>query len=62
MRSLADRTDAAGRKNHRLSRFEQSETAKVLSLDVLDHQHVNNAQTMANVYVAIAAFRIPFGH
>jgi hypothetical protein len=48
--------DAAGRKNKRLADFEESETAKILSLDILDDQHVTNARAMANVYVAIAAF------
>jgi len=48
--------DAAGRKNRRLADFEETETAKMLSLDVLDDQHVTNARAMANVYVAIAAF------
>lgn len=48
--------DAAGRKSKRLAHFEESETARVLSLDILDDQHVTNARAMANVYVAIAAF------
>jgi Swt1-like HEPN len=48
--------DAAGRRNRRLVEFESEETAKVLSLDVLDADHVASAQAMANVYVAIAAF------
>lgn len=48
--------DNAGRKNKRLTEFESIETAKVLSLDLLDEHHVNNAFAMANVYVAIAAF------
>ena len=48
--------DAAGRRNRRLAEFESTETARVLSLDLLDDQHVDNARAMANVYVAIAAF------
>ena len=48
--------DAAGRRNRRLAEFESQETARILSLDVLDGEHVTNAQAMANVYVAIAAF------
>jgi hypothetical protein len=48
--------DAAGRKSKRLSEFEESETARLLSLDILDDQHITNARAMANVYVAIAAF------
>lgn len=48
--------DAAGRRNKRLTQFEGAETARVLSLDLLDDQHVSNAQAMANVYIAIAAF------
>jgi hypothetical protein len=48
--------DAVGRRSRRLAEFESAETARVLSLDVLDVQHVTNAQAMANVYVAIAAF------
>lgn len=48
--------DTAGRRNRRLAEFESSETARILSLDLLDDHHVNNALAMANVYVAIAAF------
>lgn len=48
--------DGAGRKNKRLAEFESSETARILSLDLLDEHHVGNACAMANVYVAIAAF------
>jgi hypothetical protein len=48
--------DAAGRRNRRLVEFESIETARILSLDLLDDQHVDNARAMANVYIAIAAF------
>jgi hypothetical protein len=48
--------DAVGRKNRRQAEFESGETAKLLSLDLLDDQHVDNARQMADVYVAIAAF------
>jgi len=48
--------DAAGRRNRRLAEFESIETAQILSLDLLDDQHVDNARAMANVYIAIAAF------
>ena len=48
--------DAVGRKNRRLAEFEETETARILSLDLLDDQHVSNARAMANVYVAVAAF------
>jgi len=48
--------DAAGRKSKRLAEFTEAETAKTLSLDLLDDEHVANARTMANVYIAIAAF------
>lgn len=48
--------DRAGRKNRRLSEFESEETARILSLDLLDDEHVNNARAMSNVYIAIAAF------
>jgi hypothetical protein len=48
--------DRAGRANRRLANFGATESARLLSLDLLDDQHVDNAKTMANVYVAIAAF------
>jgi hypothetical protein len=48
--------DGAGRQTRRLAEFEGAETARVLSLELLDDQHVDNARAMANVYVAIAAF------
>lgn len=48
--------DTAGRRNRRLAEFESIETARILSLDLLDDQHVNSARAMANVYIAIAAF------
>jgi hypothetical protein len=48
--------DDAGRKNRRLSDFEETETARILSLDLLDDEHVRNARAMANAYVAFAAF------
>lgn len=48
--------DDVGRCNRRLAEFESVETARILSLDILDDQHVDNARAMANVYVAIAAF------
>lgn len=48
--------DSAGRKNRRLAEFEASETARLLSLDLLDDTHVANAKAMANVYIAIASF------
>lgn len=48
--------DAAGRQNRRLAEFESVDIARSLSLDLLNEQHVANAQSMANVYVAIAAF------
>ncbi len=48
--------DSAGRKNRRLADFEDSELAGVLSLDLLDDHHLATAQSMAVVYVAIAAF------
>lgn len=48
--------DSAGRRNRRLAEFESIEVARVLSLDLLETTHVENARAMANVYVAIAAF------
>lgn len=48
--------DKAGRKNRRLSEFESGETARILSLDLLDDVHINNARAMSNVYIAIAGF------
>lgn len=48
--------DAAGRRNRRLTEFESTETARILSLDLLDDEHVDNARAMANVYIAIAGF------
>jgi hypothetical protein len=48
--------DAAGRKSRRLKEFAQEETARALSLDLLASDDVANAQAMANVYVAVAAF------
>ena len=48
--------DAAGRRNRRLAEFESEETARILSLDLLDDQHIMNAMAMANVYIAIAGF------
>ncbi len=48
--------DAAGRRSRRLADFESAETARILSLDLLDDEHVDNARAMANVYIAIAGF------
>ncbi len=48
--------DTAGRKNRRLAEFESANLARVLSLDLLDDHHVENARAMSNVYIAIAAF------
>ena len=48
--------DVAGRRNRRLAEFESTETARILSLDLLDDEHVTNARAMANVYIAIAGF------
>jgi hypothetical protein len=48
--------DNAGRQNRRLVQFQESETARILSLDLLDDQHVSQARAMANVYIAVAAF------
>jgi hypothetical protein len=48
--------DSAGRRNRRLAEFDGVETARILSLDLLDDQHVRNARDMANVFVAICAF------
>ena len=48
--------DRAGRVNRKLKDFASAETARLLSLDLLDDHHVENASAMANVYVAIAAF------
>jgi hypothetical protein len=48
--------DAAGRRNRRLAEFEETDVARVLSLDLLDDQLVESARAMASVYVAIAAF------
>jgi Swt1-like HEPN len=48
--------DSAGRKNRRQAAWASEETAKVLSLDLLDDQHVDNARAMANVYIAVASF------
>ncbi len=48
--------DRQGRKNKRLLDIEDDEIAKKLALDLLDDVHVANAQTMAIVYTAIAAF------
>lgn len=48
--------DEAGRKNRRLAEFEEAETARILSLDLLDDEHVRNARAMANAYIAFAAF------
>ena len=48
--------DRVGRVNRKLKDFASTETARLLSLDLLDDNHVDNAKAMANVYVAIAAF------
>jgi hypothetical protein len=48
--------DSAGRRNRRQAELASEETAQILSLDLLDDSHVNNARAMANVYVAIASF------
>lgn len=48
--------DLAGRQNRRQAELSNEETARVLSLDLMDDHHVDNARTMANVYVAIASF------
>lgn len=48
--------DVQGRKNKRLLHVADGETAKALSLDVLDEVHVDNVKTSAVVFSAIAAF------
>lgn len=48
--------DRAGRTNRRLAKFGEADTARLLSLDLLDDELVVQAKDMANVYVAIAAF------
>lgn len=48
--------DSAGRRNRRQAELSHEETARILSLDLLDDHHVDNARSMANVYVAIASF------
>lgn len=48
--------DSAGRKNRRLIEFSNEEIAKVLAIDSLDDQLVENARAMSIVYVSIAAF------
>jgi hypothetical protein len=48
--------DSSGRKNRRQAELSSEETAKILSLDLLEEHHVNNAKAMANVYIAIASF------
>lgn len=48
--------DRAGRRSPRLIHFQEAETAKLLSLDLMDDQYVSQARAMANVYIAIAAF------
>lgn len=48
--------DGAGRRNRRLAEFESEETARVLSLNLLSDEHIDNAVAMSNIYVAIAAF------
>jgi len=40
--------DAAGRRNRRLAEFESSEIARVLSLDLLDDEHIDNVNHPGN--------------
>ena len=51
--------DSAGRKNRRLIEFSNEEIAKVLAIDSLDDQLVENARAMSIVYVSIAALTCP---
>jgi hypothetical protein len=48
--------DSVGRRNRRQSEVASEELAGILSLDLLDDHHVDNARAMANVYIAIASF------
>jgi hypothetical protein len=48
--------DSAGRQNRRQSQVASEELAGILSLDLLDDHHVDNARAMAHVYIAIASF------
>ena len=48
--------DRAGRESARQSDVDHELYAKLLSLEELDEQHVDNARSMATVYTAVAAF------
>jgi len=48
--------DTAGRRSRRLAEFAEADTARMLSLDLLAPEVVENARAMANIYVAVAAF------
>lgn len=48
--------DRAGRQSNRQSDVDHELYAKLLSIDDLDEQHVENARAMATVYTGVAAF------
>lgn len=48
--------DRAGRTAPKRSTIDHELYAKLLSIDELDEQHVENARSMATVYTAVAAF------
>ena len=48
--------DRAGRASARRSDVDHELYAKLLSIEELDEQHVENARAMATVYTAVAAF------
>jgi hypothetical protein len=48
--------DRAGRQSPNLSGVDDLEVAQMLSLDLLDEEHLSNARRMAVVYAAIATF------
>jgi HEPN superfamily Swt1-like protein len=48
--------DRAGRQSPNLSWVDDLEVAQMLSLDLLDEEHLSNARRMAVVYAAIATF------
>ncbi len=54
--------DNAGRRSRRLVQFQEAETARILSLDLLDDQHVSEARAMANVCIAVAALKNLYEH
>lgn len=51
-----DALDQAGREHLRVSEAVHGETARILSLELLDDELVSHAKAMATVYTAITAF------